>query len=71
MLLHPQIVNCLTTYSILSAMKHHSKPLLLVFPFGLLSHYLECIELARHLSVYFKIKFATNNNYNQFVEMNG
>ena len=49
MLLRPQIVNCPTTYSILSAMKHQSKPLLLVFTFGLLSHYLRCIELARHL----------------------
>jgi hypothetical protein len=52
-------------------MKHQSKPLLLIFPIWLLSHYLRCIELARHLSVYFKIKFAANNNYNQFVEMNG
>jgi UDP:flavonoid glycosyltransferase YjiC (YdhE family) len=52
-------------------MKHQSKPLLLVFPFGLLSHYLRCIEFGRHLSPYFKIKFASHSNYNHFVEMNG
>lgn len=52
-------------------MKHQAKPLLLIFPFGLLSHYLRCLVLARHLSPYFKIKFAGHPEYNHFVEKEG
>lgn len=52
-------------------MKHQAKPLLLVFPFGLLSHYLRCIVIAKHLSPYFKIKFASHPQYNHFVTHEG
>ncbi len=52
-------------------MKHQPKPLLLIFPFGLLSHYLRCLALAKHLSPYFKIKFAHHPAYNHFIEQEG
>lgn len=52
-------------------MKHQSKPLLLIFPFGLLAHYLRCIVLARHLKSYFKIRFAFHPSYSHFVETEG
>lgn len=46
---------------------HAQKPLLLVFPFGLLSHYLRCIVLCRHLMNYFEIKFANHAEYSSFI----
>jgi UDP:flavonoid glycosyltransferase YjiC (YdhE family) len=52
-------------------MKHQPKPLLLIFPFGFLSHYLRCLVLARHLSPYFKIKFAAHDKYSGFVTSEG
>jgi UDP:flavonoid glycosyltransferase YjiC (YdhE family) len=52
-------------------MKHQPKPLLLIFPFGLLSHYLRCLVLAKHLSPYFKIKVAHHPAYNHFIEQEG
>lgn len=52
-------------------MQHQPKPLLLIFPFGLLSHYLRCLVLARHLSPYFKIRFAYHPAYSHFIEREG
>ncbi len=46
-------------------------PLLLVFPFGLLSHYLRCLVLCRKLSAYFEIRFASHPLYQPFVEREG
>jgi UDP:flavonoid glycosyltransferase YjiC (YdhE family) len=44
------------------------KPLLLVFPFGLLSHYLRCLVLGRELKKYFTVKFLDNPAYSNFIE---
>jgi UDP:flavonoid glycosyltransferase YjiC (YdhE family) len=44
-----------------------NKPLLLVFPFGLLSHYLRCLVLCRHLRDYFEIKIANNPAFRSFI----
>jgi len=52
-------------------MKQEPKPLLLVFPFGLLSHYLRCIVVARHLSPFFRIRFAHHEKYSHFVKQEG
>ena len=43
------------------------KPLLLVFPFGLLSHYLRSLILCRYLKNYFEIKVANNPAFNSFI----
>lgn len=45
-----------------------SKPLLLIFPFGLLSHYLRCLMLAKHFRTYFRILFAYNERFADFIE---
>lgn len=45
----------------------HAKRLILVFPFGYLSHYLRCIVLAKRLSVHFELRFAAHQEYNHFV----
>ncbi|MBE7173506.1 MAG: hypothetical protein INR73_23240 [Williamsia sp.] len=47
------------------------KPLLLVFPFGLLSHYLRCLMLAGHFKAYFKVLFAYNEQFADFVTREG
>jgi UDP:flavonoid glycosyltransferase YjiC (YdhE family) len=49
-------------------MQYSTKPLLLIFPFGYLSHYLRCIVLARQLSNHFEIKFAANTQYDGYVQ---
>jgi UDP:flavonoid glycosyltransferase YjiC (YdhE family) len=43
------------------------KPLMLIFPFDQLAHYLRCLTLANHLSPYFQIRFAASDRYNTFV----
>jgi hypothetical protein len=43
------------------------KPLMLVFPFGLMSHYLRCLVLSRQLKNYFTIKFLDNPAYSTFI----
>lgn len=45
-----------------------SRPVLLIFPFGRLSHYLRCLMLAKHFSPYFDIYFAHDDRYAGFVE---
>ena len=40
---------------------------MLVFPFGLLSHYLRCLMLARHLRPYFQVLFAHDDKFVDFV----
>lgn len=50
---------------------NNNKPLLLVFPFGLLSHYLRCLVLADHLKEHFKIMFAGNSTFTSFIEERG
>jgi UDP:flavonoid glycosyltransferase YjiC (YdhE family) len=47
------------------------KPLLLIFPFDLLSHYLRCLELAKKLRNQYEIQFAYSRSYNHFVEKEG
>jgi len=48
-----------------------SKPIILVFPFNYLSHYLRCIELARLLRSQFDLRFAYHPSYQKFVTDNG
>jgi UDP:flavonoid glycosyltransferase YjiC (YdhE family) len=43
------------------------KPLLLIFPFGLLSHYLRCLVLCRYLRKHFEIKIANNPTFASFI----
>lgn len=47
------------------------KPLLLIFPFDLLSHYLRCLMLARHFSSCFEIRFAHSERYADFITQEG
>lgn len=47
--------------------EEESKPLLLIFPFGLLSHYLRCLMLAKHFRTYFRVLFAYNEQFADFV----
>jgi UDP:flavonoid glycosyltransferase YjiC (YdhE family) len=48
-----------------------SKPLLLIFPFDLLSHYLRCLQLARIFKKRYAILFAHSESYSSFVENEG
>jgi UDP:flavonoid glycosyltransferase YjiC (YdhE family) len=50
---------------------HSPKPLLLVFPFGLLSHYLRCIVLANQFRSYFDVLIARSDRYQDFIEKEG
>ena len=52
---------------IAKALAKSEKPLLLVFPFGLMSHYLRCLMLSRELKKYFTIKFLDNPDYRDFI----
>lgn len=47
------------------------KPLMLIFPFNQLAHYLRCLTLARYLEPYFEIKFAHSEEYNSFIWREG
>ncbi len=47
------------------------KPLLLVFPFNVLAHYLRCLKLARYLSHHFEIQFLFSERYASFVSDEG
>lgn len=47
------------------------KPLLLIFPFDLLSHYLRCLMLAKHLNNYFEVVFAHSERYADFILQEG
>jgi len=47
------------------------KPLLLVFPFGLLSHYLRCLVLCRTLRHHFEIRFLFTSALDSFVKREG
>src|SRR4051812_15199990 len=47
------------------------KPLLLIFPFDLMSHYLRCIMLAGHLRDRYEIRFAHSERYTVFVVQAG
>ncbi len=47
------------------------KPLLLVFPFELLSHYLRCLELVKPLKDKFDIRFAHSGLYQSFINEAG
>ncbi len=48
-----------------------TKPLLLIFPFDLLSHYLRCLTLARHLAHHFEVRFLHSEQYSNFVIAEG
>jgi len=48
-----------------------AKPLILVFPFGVLSHYLRCIILCRHFSRYFDVRIAYHPDFTSFIEQEG
>jgi UDP:flavonoid glycosyltransferase YjiC (YdhE family) len=43
------------------------KPLLLVFPYDVMAHYLRCLMLAKHLQLYYNIKFLHSSRYHSFV----
>ena len=43
------------------------KPVLLIFPFDVMAHYVRCIELARHLQPYYTIKMLYSPRYHSFV----
>lgn len=44
------------------------KPLILVFPFGILSHYLRCLMLCRHLRNHFDIRIAYHPAFASFIQ---
>lgn len=46
------------------------KPVIMVFPFNFLSHYLRCIVLSELLRVSYDILFAADDDYNRFVYRN-
>jgi UDP:flavonoid glycosyltransferase YjiC (YdhE family) len=43
------------------------KPLLLVFPFGILAHYLRCLVLCRNLKNYFDIRILYDESFASFI----
>ena len=47
------------------------KPLLMVFPFGLMSHYLRCLQLAKYFRPYFRVLFVYDEKYAGFLAENG
>lgn len=47
------------------------KPLLLIFPFDQLAHYLRCLQLAKYLRPRYDIRFAASEKYNDFIKRNG
>jgi len=47
------------------------KPVLLIFPFEQLAHYLRCLTLAKHLEPYFQIYVAYSQPYATFVQQEG
>jgi len=47
------------------------KPLLLMFPFNVLAHYLRCLKLANELSPHFEIKFLFSEKYSSFINNEG
>src|SRR5690349_21439150 len=55
----------------ISQMKNDEKPLMLVFPFGLLAHYLRCLVLCRQLRNYYTIRILYHEAYNSFIEDEG
>lgn len=52
-------------------METNAKPLLMVFPLDLASHYLRCIELCGSLAGDYRILFAHSETYAQFVANHG
>src|SRR6476661_4897867 len=47
------------------------KPLLLVFPYEVMAHYLRCIELCSYLRAYFHIKFVYSHRFEKFINAAG
>lgn len=47
------------------------KPLLLVFPFNVLAHYLRCLKLASYLSYHFEIQFLFSERSASFISNDG
>ena len=43
------------------------KPILLVFPYDVMAHYLRCLQLANYLKAHFSIRFQYSSRYNSFV----
>jgi UDP:flavonoid glycosyltransferase YjiC (YdhE family) len=43
------------------------KPLLLIFPFNVLAHYLRCLTLAAKLEPFFEIQFLQTEQYSSFI----
>ncbi|GEO11290.1 glycosyltransferase [Segetibacter aerophilus] len=43
------------------------KPLLLVFPYDVMAHYLRCLQLCKYLKPYFEIRFIYSNQFHSFV----
>ena len=55
----------------MNRMAGYAKPILLVFPFGYLAHYLRCIVLCRQLKDRYQILFAFHPAYIQYVSSEG
>jgi UDP:flavonoid glycosyltransferase YjiC (YdhE family) len=47
------------------------KPLLLVFPYDVMAHYLRCLQLARYFKPWFTIRFLYSERYQAFVSAAG
>ena len=47
------------------------KPLLLVFPYDIMAHYLRCLQLASYLQPWYTIQFLYSSRYYSFVEEAG
>lgn len=47
------------------------KPLLLVFPYDVMAHYLRCLQLAKYLQSHFRIRFLHSPKYASFVAQAG
>jgi len=43
------------------------KPLLLVFPYDVMAHYLRCLQLATYFAPFFEIKFLSSKRYQPFI----
>jgi UDP:flavonoid glycosyltransferase YjiC (YdhE family) len=51
--------------------RDREKPLLLIFPFEQLAHYLRCLVLAKNLAPHFEIRVAHSDAYAAFIQQEG
>jgi UDP:flavonoid glycosyltransferase YjiC (YdhE family) len=43
------------------------KPVLLVFPYNVMAHYLRCLKLAKYFQPYYNVKFLHSSRYHSFI----